>query len=201
MNRRPHVTGLLFLQWLSFAGVVVGGLFILMRSGALFWVWDRDPSSISVFVLLLLLAGLGRGAWVVLHLDRQASGTGGAVRAFRSSHGDDAAIQILSERIRGVQELGWFMAGLATKLGLLGTVVGFILMMGAITQVENFDFSAAQELIRRMTQGIGVALTTTLVGLVTSVVLGVQSYFIERFGETLIADLVEGEQSTKKAGV
>ncbi|MGB0747843.1 MAG: MotA/TolQ/ExbB proton channel family protein [Magnetospiraceae bacterium] len=192
MTRAAPTDNSIFLHWLAYGGAVMALLAIAADTGALAWVHGRDPSHLSLVVGGILVLGLVRGAWVSLRLHREAQGRGGGVLGFLSSSQDDQAVQVLTERIRGPQELGWFLAGLATKLGLLGTVIGFIFMMGAVTQAESFDIDAAQTLIRQMTSGIGVALTTTLAGLSVSVLLGVQSFMLERFGETLIAGVVEG---------
>ena len=68
-------------------------------------------------------------------------------------------------------ETGWFVVDLLLKLGLVGTVIGFIIMLSAITEIENFDFTLMNILLQNMSDGMKVALYTTLTGLVTSILL------------------------------
>ena len=75
--------------------------------------------------------------------------------------------------------LGWFIVDLLLKLGLIGTVIGFILMLTSITIIENFDLTMMQDLLQKMSGGMKVALYTTLTGLITSILLSFQYKFLE----------------------
>ena len=63
------------------------------------------------------------------------------------------------------------------KLGLTGTVIGFILMLLPIGEIKDFDPEILQKLLSTMSGGMAVALYTTLTGLVTSMILKFQ-YFV-----------------------
>ena len=76
-------------------------------------------------------------------------------------------------------ETGWFVVDLLLKLGLIGTVVGFIIMLSAITEIENFDLTLMNELLQSMSGGMKVALYTTLTGLLTSILLSIQYKYLE----------------------
>ena len=76
-------------------------------------------------------------------------------------------------------ETGWFVVDLLLKLGLVGTVIGFIIMLSAITEIENFDFTLMNKLLQNMSDGMKVALYTTLTGLVTSILLSMQYKYLE----------------------
>ena len=76
-------------------------------------------------------------------------------------------------------ETGWFVVDLLLKLGLVGTVIGFIIMLSAITEIENFDFTLMNTLLQNMSDGMKVALYTTLTGLVTSILLSMQYKYLE----------------------
>ena len=78
-------------------------------------------------------------------------------------------------------ETGWFVVDLLLKLGLVGTVIGFIIMLSAITEIENFDFTLMNILLQNMSDGMKVALYTTLTGLVTSILLSMQYKYLEIF--------------------
>ncbi|MDO6749982.1 MotA/TolQ/ExbB proton channel family protein, partial [Gilvimarinus sp. 1_MG-2023] len=80
-----------------------------------------------------------------------------------------------------------FMTGVLVKLGLLGTVVGFMLMLGSVSGLENLDTSDLKVLMQQMTTGMGVAMNTTLVGLVCSILLGLQYLLLDRSADRLVA--------------
>ena len=95
-------------------------------------------------------------------------------------------LESLKERIKAPVRLGWMLADLLIKLGLLGTVIGFILMLGAISEAESIDVSNIQPLLTDMGAGMRVALLTTLCGLVGGTLLGFQYFIVERAADELI---------------
>ncbi len=95
-----------------------------------------------------------------------------------------------SQQIKGGFEMGWFVADAMIKLGLLGTVVGFIIMLGSITNISTFDASVVQEVLTAMSGGMGVALYTTLTGLVCGMLLSLQYQLLDRGSDDLIALMV-----------
>lgn len=103
--------------------------------------------------------------------------------------------QVMAEQARGQHEAGWFVAGSLIKLGLLGTVIGFVLMLAPVTTLESFDQSQVQNLLKQMTVGMGIALNTTLVGLVGTLLLGMQYLLIDRAADRLIAQTVHFTES------
>jgi len=99
-------------------------------------------------------------------------------------------IDVLVEESSGQHETGWFFVHLLVKLGLLGTVVGFVLMLSSFADVASIEFSDLQDMIGRMALGMGVALTTTLVGLVGSMLLGFQYLMLDRAADRLVSSSV-----------
>tara|TARA_B110000008_G_scaffold260829_1_gene281745 strand:- start:134 stop:901 length:768 start_codon:yes stop_codon:yes gene_type:complete len=88
-------------------------------------------------------------------------------------------------------DAGWFVVDLLLKLGLIGTVIGFIIMLASITIIENFDLSMMQDLLQKMSTGMMVALYTTLTGLITSMLLSFQYKYLESIIFDLILDVTE----------
>ena len=76
--------------------------------------------------------------------------------------------------------VGWFISESCLALGMVGTVTGFLIMLG--TAFENVDVSNAMTLQRAlsdMATGMSTALWTTLVGLVCSLIIKVQLVNLE----------------------
>jgi len=58
-----------------------------------------------------------------------------------------------------------------------------------IGKLQSFDPAQSQELLRSLTAGLGVALLTTMVGLVGNILLGLQLTRLDRFADVLVADI------------
>jgi len=72
-------------------------------------------------------------------------------------------------------DVGWFIAESCLALGMVGTVTGFLYMLG--TAFENIDITDAttlQDALASMAKGMSTALYTTLAGLIASLIIKVQ---------------------------
>ena len=77
-------------------------------------------------------------------------------------------------------DVGWFIAESCLALGMVGTVTGFLIMLG--TAFSNIDVSNAatlQQALSDMAIGMSTALYTTLIGLVCSLIIKVQLVNLE----------------------
>ena len=77
-------------------------------------------------------------------------------------------------------DVGWFVAESCLALGMVGTVTGFLIMLG--TAFSNIDVSNAatlQQALSDMAIGMSTALYTTLIGLVCSLIIKVQLVNLE----------------------
>lgn len=78
---------------------------------------------------------------------------------------------------QGVMEYG---ENLCTSIGLLGTVIGLIMMVkGAFAGIDVNDQESIKSALVAMSSGIGSALVTTLVGLISAVLIGIQRKVVE----------------------
>jgi len=78
-------------------------------------------------------------------------------------------------------EDGWFIAESCLVLGLIGTVTGFILMLGtAFNELDVTNIVSVQKALINMSLGMSTALYTTLVGLISSLAIKIQLVTIER---------------------
>ncbi len=119
-----------------------------------------------------------------------------ALRYRRSDTPEDAeqklrrSDEILLEHLKGPHETGWFLTGTLVKLGLLGTVIGFILMLSSVSSVVTLDPSQIHLFFSEMTHGMRVALNTTLVGLLGTMLLGAQYLLLDRGADKLLANAI-----------
>ena len=74
----------------------------------------------------------------------------------------------------------WFAAESMTALGLTGTVVGFLMMLGtSFAALEIGNIESMQQAVIDMGSGMSTALITTLVGLVCSLLMKKQLVNLE----------------------
>ncbi len=192
-----------FSHWLAEAGLIAFAIWLSWRTDYLNELNRADPTGITQVMVVLWLVGLawcGLRAW---RMDQEITRTLGArhvgwshlyaeARTRVANDTDRAAlIDVLSERAQGKHETAWWLNGLLLKLGLLGTVVGFIIMTLNVSASTSFDASQAQVILKAMTRGMGVALYTTLIGLIGNIVLGWQLHRLDRAADWLVAHTVE----------
>jgi hypothetical protein len=100
----------------------------------------------------------------------------------------------LADQLRGPNQLGSFASDALMKLGLLGTIIGFILMLAPIAGLDAADRASVKSSMGLMSDGMAVAMYTTLTGLVGSILVQTQYYMLDGATAKLFAlatDLTE----------
>lgn len=85
----------------------------------------------------------------------------------------------LKSKLSNAVDTIWFVSEILMALGMLGTVIGLIAMLGANvvgTNLQNSD--GIQTLLGNMWLHMGLALYTNAVGIIGSIILKVQVHFI-----------------------
>tara|TARA_B100001057_G_scaffold73735_1_gene68135 strand:+ start:473 stop:1069 length:597 start_codon:yes stop_codon:yes gene_type:complete len=93
---------------------------------------------------------------------------------------------------------GFFVADLLLKLGIVGTVIGFIIMLSSLSTIDEMNLSKMNNLLLSMSSGMKVALYTTLSGLVGSILLTIQNNFLENKINIFIRKVLSTEIYEKK---
>ena len=88
-------------------------------------------------------------------------------------------LDLFADQVSNRHAFGYFASDVLLRLGLLGTIIGFILMLLPVSDIQEFDSSIMQQLLGSMSGGMAVALYTTLTGLITSTLLRFQYYILE----------------------
>ena len=102
----------------------------------------------------------------------------------------------LSSRIGGVR----FVANLLVLLGLIGTVVGFIMALAGVDPKASGDAAAIAPMVSTLIQGMSVALYTTLIGAVFNIWLMVNFQILSTGTVNLVTAIVElGEIQSRAA--
>jgi hypothetical protein len=99
-----------------------------------------------------------------------------------------------ADALRGPNQLGSFASDSLMKLGLLGTIIGFILMLAPIAGLDAADRASVKSSMGLMSDGMAVAMYTTLTGLIGSILVQTQYYMLDGATQKLFAlatDLTE----------
>ncbi len=195
----------IFLKSLVLFGVISFVFAVLGTEGLLALVIESDRSRLSIVIMLIYV--IASVHWLLISWDlscqRVALDLGGdAYGESRVAHflktltdAGTRQYEALADRLQNRHTAGHFIADALLKLGLLGTIIGFILMLLPVAQIEDFDTNLVQQLMVQMSAGMAVALYTTLAGLVTSTLLKLQYLLADNALSELLTDLSEKLES------
>jgi hypothetical protein len=192
----------LWFEWLTLGGLLLFGTWLMGVRGVWTLLLSSDPTGLTLVIMVVFACGtLWSGARArelqqqlsLLRRAREGSlREGWAVdywQALAQRPRDDAApLDLLLERSHGPHHTAWWVNGIQLKLGLLGKVIGFSVLALQIGNLQNFDPSQSQELLKSLTAGLGIALLTTMVGLVGNILLGLQLTRLDRYADNLVAE-------------
>jgi uncharacterized membrane protein YqjE len=99
-------------------------------------------------------------------------------------------LRSLADRLRGSNAFGAFVSDTLMKLGLLGTIVGFIIMLAPIAGLDAADKVAMKSSMGLMSDGMAVAMYTTLAGLIGSILVRIQYYMLDAATQRVFSDAV-----------
>jgi hypothetical protein len=86
----------------------------------------------------------------------------------------------LADALRGPNQLGAYAGDALMKLGLLGTIIGFIMMLAPIAGLDAADRASVRTSMGLMSDGMAVAMYTTLTGLIGSILVQTQYYMLDK---------------------
>lgn len=77
----------------------------------------------------------------------------------------------LGASFRRRTKIGSYGTDLLYKLGMLGTMVGFVMMLNSMGDLSNFDVDTLRGALQKMIAGMAVSLLTTIAGLIGGILL------------------------------
>ena len=194
----PEATAVepLWLEWAALGGMLLFGTWLLGVRGVWSLLLASDPTGITLVIIVVFAASTlwcGARARELQHqralMQRSQGWAAEYWQALAAAPRDaNAPLDLLTEQTHGPHGTAWWVNGIQLKLGLLGKVIGFSMLALQIGNVQSFDPSQSQDLLRSLTTGLGVALLTTMVGLVGNIVLGLQLTRLDRYADRLVAD-------------
>ena len=196
----------LWFEWLTIAGLLAFASWLLGTRGVWALLLTSDPTGITLVIIVVFTAAsiwsgvrarelsrqraaLDAAAARVPAALTQAQGWAGEYWSALAAAPRDATapLDLLLERTHGPHATAWWVNAIQLKLGLLGKVIGFSILALEIGRMQNFDASQSQDLLKSLTTGLGVALLTTMVGLVGNILLGLQLTRLDRYADELVA--------------
>ena len=169
-------------QGLIVFGLILFGAYLLYERGLMGLLLEGDKSRLSWLIIAIWAVMSAR--WLYLLRWVQSQDDSPAARSEVSEAREAMMARWLNH--------GWFAADSVLKIGLLGTIIGFILMLSPIASLASFDPGSLQAALGQMSGGMAVALYTTLTGLVVNIVLRFQFQFLADAMQTL---LLKGHES------
>lgn len=172
-------------------GVIIFFTYLIFDLGVLSLIIASDQSKISLIILALYYLATAHWYYLSFSLDKEIEGLNSddasssvLLSKLKYFDGNDQQkstnyLSILEDELANRHALGYMIVDVLLKLGLTGTVIGFILMLLPIGEIKDFDPQIIQQLLSKMSGGMAVALYTTLTGLVTSILLKLQYFLLD----------------------
>ena len=178
----------LLLKACLMLSLVIFSSYLIIDLGILSLIIDSDRSKISLIILSIYVLACSHWFYISINLDREIASLDDKdkktlIRSFidnakeGESRNQKINLDLLEDELSNKHALGYLVVDILLKLGLTGTVIGFILMLLPIGEIRDFDPQVLQQLLATMSGGMAVALYTTLTGLITSMLLKFQ-YFV-----------------------
>lgn len=144
----------MFIKWfIIFLSILVGSYYA-QTFGIFSLIIEADSSYLSLLIFGLFLVGSLNVGFLAWKYDKNSN--------------------VLE--IRRQSEVPVFIADQLTTLGLLGTIIGFCIMTNSALTDTNVEI-----IVKTLKQGVSVALFTTLVGLIGSLLLNLQLFVLDYF--------------------
>ncbi len=195
----------IWLEWFALAGLLAFATWLLGLQGVWQLLLTSDHTGITLVIIIIFTGGTCWCGKRARELSRQRRAftrltTDPTLRPedpswveeylinlHHASRDPTAPIDLLLERTHGTHTTAWWVNGIQLKLGLLGKVIGFSILALEIGEIQNFDPAQTQDLLKRLTSGLGIALLTTMVGLIGNILLGLQLTRLDRFADEIVS--------------
>ena len=103
----------------------------------------------------------------------------------------------LGAEFRRRTKIGTYGSDLLYKLGMLGTMVGFVMMLNSMGDLSNFDVDTLRGALQKMIAGMAVSLLTTIAGLIGGILLRLEY----NIADALVTDISQTAVSFTEASL
>lgn len=149
----------LYVWWLSVL-LTVTGVFWAWYAGWVSTVWHEDVTFLTSFISAIFVVSLAAQGLAALLFSSK-----------RETFAEyDTGTRLLN--------MSWFLSEIMMALGMLGTVIGLVYMLGKVFGAGNVSVDLLANSIGQLWAGLGIALYTNAVGLIASITTKLNAYFI-----------------------
>ena len=209
--RSKKSLGLKFLLLLRFGLINIVAFALLgaaWAQGLVAKVINSDVTNMVILISVVFIVGLILSGYRVWKVSKQLNAAydfdpkqrSRAADFLRKSKGKDAGTRAnlgqalrlkLFSRIVHIR----YIASSLTILGLIGTVLGFIIALSGVDPEVASNPSAISPMVTQLIEGMSVALYTTLVGSILSVWLGLIYQMLATGTSNLVSKIIELAES------
>ncbi len=223
--KNTHIDNI-FIYWIYFVSLIAISIYIMQSFNLISTIFHDDISYISSLIAIIFLFYLTLGGYYLYKLrdalyfldsnkditkDNMFVAIYNDFRALYSKKINElktspmylSNLQSIRDEFKAklyeFVDNGFFVADLLLKLGIVGTVIGFIIMLSSLSTIDEMNLSKMNNLLLSMSSGMKVALYTTLSGLVGSILLTIQNNFLESKINIFISKVLSTENYEKKS--
>ena len=201
MKLNPQNQSLGLLRSLLLLVLIIFGIWILNERGLVAVVMEGDKSKISMVIASLWIfssiywlylskvISSERNSFEGMDFSNEKLIVSRFFNSLKENENKDVLINAFESEFEKKISYGIIASDIALKLGLLGTIIGFILMLRPIAELNSTSPDDLKIALASMSSGMAVALYTTLTGLIVSTLLRVQFHVLAIWSISLINDL------------
>ena len=205
----------IFIYWIYFISLIFIAFYILGSLGFISNIFQADISYISSLITFIVIFYLFQCGYylnklrdAVYFLDKEINSDSNNIfimiyRDYQltnniSKDNKTSSQEDFKLKLYEFSDNGFFVSDLLLKLGIIGTVIGFIIMLSSLSAIDEMNLSKMNNLLLSMSTGMKVALYTTLTGLIGSILLSIQYNFLESKINVFINKAVNKDSHEKK---
>ena len=205
----------IFIYWIYFISLISIAFYVLGSLGFISNIFQADISYISSLITFIVIFYLFQCGYylnklrdAVYFLDKEINPDSNNIfimiyRDFQltnkiSKDNKTSSQEDFKLKLYEFADNGFFVSDLLLKLGIIGTVIGFIIMLSSLSAIDEMNLSKMNNLLLSMSTGMKVALYTTLTGLIGSILLSIQYNFLESKINVFINKAVSKDSHEKK---
>ena len=205
----------IFIYWIYFISLILIAFYVLGSLGFISNIFQADISYISSLITFIVIFYLFQCGYylnklrdAVYFLDKEINSDSNNIfimiyRDYQltnniSKDNKTSSQEDFKLKLYEFADNGFFVSDLLLKLGIIGTVIGFIIMLSSLSAIDEMNLSKMNNLLLSMSTGMKVALYTTLTGLIGSILLSIQYNFLESKINVFINKAVNKDSHEKK---
>ena len=205
----------IFIYWIYFISLIFIAFYVLGSLGFISNIFQADISYISSLITFIVIFYLFQCGYylkklrdAVYFLDKEINSDSNNIfimiyRDYQltnniSKDNKTSSQEDFKLKLYEFADNGFFVSDLLLKLGIIGTVIGFIIMLSSLSAIDEMNLSKMNNLLLSMSTGMKVALYTTLTGLIGSILLSIQYNFLESKINVFINKAVNKDSHEKK---